>query len=137
MEPKLIPQPASFRPDKSCINQILALTDHIDEGCENKLITVLVQMSKLLAKIYETTSDCQLVKIIIVFTTKLAILCNLCRRSYKTIKQHTMGITFLNLTSLKQRSMLSTSTQDRLNVIWNSIILEHTDKPVYLGVKLD
>ena len=75
VDARIIPQQAGFRPGKSCTNQVLALTEHIEEGFENKLITglVLVDLSaaydtvnhrKLLAKIYETTRDYQLVKII-------------------------------------------------------------------------
>lgn len=36
------PQPAGFRPEKSSANQVLALTEHIEEGYEYKAITALV-----------------------------------------------------------------------------------------------
>lgn len=75
VDSKIIPQQAGFRPGKSCTNQVLALTEHIEKGYENKVITglVLVDLTaaydtvnrrKMLSKVYNTTGDYQLMKII-------------------------------------------------------------------------
>lgn len=75
VDQKLIPQQAGFRPGKSCTSQILNLTEHIEDGYENKLITglALVDLSSaydtvnhrmLLAKLYDTLKDHRFVKII-------------------------------------------------------------------------
>lgn len=71
IDSKIIPQQAGFRPGKSCTNQVLALTEHIEKGYENKVITglVLVDLTaaydtvnrrKMLSKVYNTTGDYQL-----------------------------------------------------------------------------
>ncbi|XP_030750457.1 uncharacterized protein LOC115878186 [Sitophilus oryzae] len=75
VDSKLIPQQAGFRPGKSCTSQILALTEHIEEGFENKHITglALVDLSSaydtvnhkiLLHKANETLKEYHLVKIL-------------------------------------------------------------------------
>lgn len=75
VDQKLIPQQGGFRPGRSCTGQVLALTEHIERGFEEKAITgvVFVDLSAaydtvnqriLLAKIYDTTKDYDLTKVI-------------------------------------------------------------------------
>ena len=54
VDSKLIPQQAGFRPGKSCTSQILALTEHIEEGFENKHITGLALVD--LSSAYDTVN---------------------------------------------------------------------------------
>ena len=75
MDAKLIPEPAGFRPGKSCTSQLLNLTEHIEDGYEKRLITgaVFVDMSaaydtvnhrRLLSKVLEMTGDVHLTDLI-------------------------------------------------------------------------
>ena len=68
MEPKIIPQQASFREDKSTTGQLLNLTQHIKHGFEKRLVTsaVFVDLSAaydtvnhriLMTTIYQWTDD--------------------------------------------------------------------------------
>lgn len=85
LDSKLIPQQAGFRPGKSCTGQVLNLTEFIEEGFEQKVITgvALVDLTAaydtinhkiLLAKTYNTMMDYNLMKIV------ESLLCN--RRYY-------------------------------------------------------
>ena len=71
----LIPQQGGFRPGKSCTGQVLALTEHIEEGFEEKLITGAafvdltaaydtVRHKTLLRKLYDTLNDHHLGKVV-------------------------------------------------------------------------
>ena len=75
LEERFIPQQAGFRPGKSCCGQILNLTQHIEDGFENKKITgvVLIDLTaafdtvnhrKLLRKVYDETKDYRLTMLI-------------------------------------------------------------------------
>ena len=72
---KLIPEQAGFRPRKSCTNQLLNLTEHIEDGYEKRQITgaVFVDLSaayntvnhrRLLSKVLEMTGDVHLTDLI-------------------------------------------------------------------------
>jgi Reverse transcriptase (RNA-dependent DNA polymerase)/Endonuclease-reverse transcriptase len=71
----LIPQQAGFRPGRSCASQVLALTEHIEQGYEKQLITgvAFVDLSAaydtvnhklLFEKIFRMTRDRQLTMMI-------------------------------------------------------------------------
>jgi len=75
VESKLIPHQAGFRPGKSCTGQVLALTEHIERGFEDRLITgvALVDLTAaydtiihkhLLNKLYATIKDYNLMKVV-------------------------------------------------------------------------
>lgn len=72
---KIIPQQGGFRPGRSCTGQVLALTEFIESGFEQKFMTgvAFVDLSaaydtvnhrKLLTKVYQTTKDFHLTKVI-------------------------------------------------------------------------
>jgi hypothetical protein len=74
VDEQLIPQQAGFRPGKSCTGQVLALTEHIEEGFEGKYITGVafvdltaaydtVRHKALLSKIYKTLKDYHLARV--------------------------------------------------------------------------
>ena len=71
VDAKLIPEQAGFRPGKSCVSQLLNLTEHIEDGYEKRLVTgaVFVDLSAaydtvnhrcLLGKVLEMTGDVHL-----------------------------------------------------------------------------
>ena len=75
MDAKRIPEQAGFRPGKSCTNQQLNLTEHIEDGYEKRLVTgaVFVDLSAvydtvnhrcLLSKALEMTGDVHLTDLI-------------------------------------------------------------------------
>ena len=75
MDTKLIPEPAGFRPGKSCTSQLLNLTEHIEDGYEKRLISgaVFLDLSaandavnhrRLLGKVLEMTGDVHLTELI-------------------------------------------------------------------------
>ena len=75
VDAKLIPEQAGFRSGKSCTNQLLNLTEHIEDGYEKRLITgaVLEDLSaayatvnhrRLLSKVLEVTDDVHLTDLI-------------------------------------------------------------------------
>ena len=75
VDAKLIPEQAGFRPGKSCTNQLLNMTEHIEDGYEKRLITgaVFVDLSaaydtvnhrRLLSKVLEMTGDAQVTDLI-------------------------------------------------------------------------
>ena len=92
LESEFIPEQAGFRPGKSCCSQILNLTQHIEDGFEQKSITgvAFIDLSAaydtvnhriLLRKLYEITKDFQLVNIIKTFLQN--------RRFYVTLQNKT------------------------------------------------
>ena len=75
VDAKFIPEQAEFRPEKSCTKHLLKLTEHIEDGYEERLITAaaLVDMSaaydtvshrRLLCKVLEMTGDVHLTDLI-------------------------------------------------------------------------
>nr|CAH7713566.1 unnamed protein product [Callosobruchus chinensis] len=75
LDSKLIPQQAGFRPGKSCTGQVLNLMELIEQGFEEKMITVvalvdltaaydIINHKILLAKTYNTMRDYNLIKIV-------------------------------------------------------------------------
>ena len=75
VDAKLIPEQAGFRPGTSCTSHLLNLTEHIEDGYDNRLITgaVFVDLSaaydtvnhrRLLNKVLEMTGDVQLTDLI-------------------------------------------------------------------------
>ena len=74
LEQHLIKEQAGVRPGKSCISQLLNLTQHIEDGYQRGIITgaAFVDLSvsyntenhrTLIQKLYKTTQDCQLCRV--------------------------------------------------------------------------
>ena len=112
IEQHLIKEQAGFRSGKSCTSQLLNLTQHIEDGHEEGMITgtAFVDLSAaydtvnhrlLIQQLYNTTLDSQLCRVITAF-------------------------------HLRNRE-----AKRSLQVSWNGVDLENTDTPKSLGVTLD
>ncbi|EEZ99467.2 hypothetical protein TcasGA2_TC000033 [Tribolium castaneum] len=154
---------AGFRPQRSCCDQVLALTTHIESGFEKRLKTgaVLLDLTAaydtvwkdgLIHKLYKVVPCKQIVSLIESMLTnrKFRVFVGEKSSKVKTLNNGLPQGAVLSPLLFNWRLCvnpsktevscfhLSNSQKERkLNVSLNGILLKHNFHPVYLGVSLD